>query len=364
MKVLQVTTHINIGGIANYILTLSQALGKNGITSVVASSGGDLEAEFEKSGVSCRRLDIRTKSELSPKVFRAIFELKTIIVDEKIDIMHAHTRVSQVVSFFASKLTGVPYVTTCHGYFKTRARKIFDTWGARVIAISDAVAGHLKKDLGVREPRIALVYNGVEAEKFSKEYSVNEIGDIKRSLGLKGGPVIGTIGRLSPVKGHRYLIEAMPNIISGMNDVELLIVGNGPEETALKTVSRSLGLETAVRFIDASPDTPKFLAAMDVFVFPSVKEGLGIALLEALAAGRPCVASDIGGIGDVIRSGVSGLLVPVGDRDAVAGAVLKLLHDPELRRKMGERGRAVTKQKFSLDLMAEKVAALYKEVLK
>jgi len=256
----------------------------------------------------------------------------------------------------------VPYVTTCHGFFKKRLRKIFDTWGVKVIAISDAVAEHLKKDLAVREDRIALIYSGVETGRFMKIYSAAEKDAIKISLGLKEGPVAGTIGRLSDVKGQRFLIEAMPKIISKYRGSELLIVGNGPEETRLKRLAGSLGLEGHIHFAGSSPHTENFLSVMDVFVLPSLKEGLGIALLEALAAGKACVASRVGGIENVIKDGVNGLLTNSGDIDGISEAVLKLLDQPRLREDLGRHGQALVREKFSLDSMADKVAALYKEV--
>lgn len=363
MKVLQVTTHLNMGGIANYILSLCRKLEAMGIGCVAASSGGDLDPEFEKSGIHRKRLNMRTKNEFGLKVFSSIFSLVKIIKEEKIDIIHAHTRVSQAAVFFASQITGVPYITTCHGFFKKRLRKIFDTWGRRVIAISEAVADHLERDLGVKKERIVLIYNGVDADRFSKGYPAERPDIVKKSLGIKGGPVIGTIGRLSPVKGQRFLIEAMARVVADRKDAELLIVGDGPEGEDLRNHARSLGLESAVHFIGSSPDTRKFLSVMDIFVFPSVKEGLGIALLEALAAGRACVASEVGGIGTIIKDGLNGLLVPVGDPVAMAGAISAILDDREWAGRMGENGRAMVRETFSLDSMAGRVIALYREVL-
>jgi len=363
MKALFVTTHINIGGIGNYILSLAGALRERGIGCVVASSGGNLEEEFVKRGVALKMLDIDTKFEFGPMVMRSVFALARIIRDEKADIVHAHTRVSQVAAFFACRIAGIPYVTTCHGYFRTRARKILDTWGARVIAISDAVRIHLRNDLGVSESRIKLIYSGVDTRKFERTRQPDEIRAIRKSLGLKGGPVIGTIGRLSPVKGQRFLIEAMEIIIAARPDAEALIIGDGDEKAVLQSLAAKAGTDGSIHFVSSSVDTARFLSVMDVFVFPSVKEGLGIALLEALAAGRACVASNVGGIGDIIKDDVSGMLVPAGDAEAIAKAVLRLLEDADLRRRMGEAGKALVREKFSLDRMTDEVMGLYGEVV-
>lgn len=352
-----------MGGIGNYILSLSKALKEKGALSIVASSGGDLETEFKKYGIELKRLDIKTKSEIGPKVLKSIVQLCSLIKGEDVDILHAHTRVSQVVCFFASRITGVPYVTTCHGFFKKRLRKIFDTWGSMVIAISEAVKTHLKEDLGVEEDRIELIYSGIDLNKFSKEYSIGEINKMKESLGLKGGPIVGTIGRLSPVKGQRFLVEAMLNVILKREDVEAIIIGDGPEERALKDLAKSLGIEWAIHFFGSDPDAYKFLSVMDIFVFPSIKEGLGIAMLEAMASGKACVASDIGGISDIVKDGFNGILVKVGDIDAIASAVISLLENAELRKKIGENAQALVKQRFSLNSMADNIIQLYRKII-
>ncbi len=363
MKVLQVTTHVNIGGIANYILTLSEALKAKCVEIVVASGGGNLEDEFKSRGLSHLFLDIKTKFEFGPKVIMAIFALAKIIKEEGIDIVHAHTRVSQVAAFFACRMTKVPYVTTCHGYFKVRSRKVFDTWGDRVIAISDAVAAHLEDDLGVERSRVKTIYSGVDPQRFSHEYSEPEKAAIKKGLGLRDGPVIGTVGRLSQVKGQRYLVQAMARVIDKDKNAQCLIVGDGEERLALENLARASGIRDSVFFISSSIDTAKFLSIMDIFVFPSVKEGLGIALLEAMAASKACVASDIGGIKDIVNTPSCGVLVGVGDVKAMSDAIVKLIGDKKLMKEIGQNSRIRVRENFSLDAMAGKIIDLYGEVL-
>jgi glycosyltransferase involved in cell wall biosynthesis len=354
---------MNIGGIGNYILTLSAALKDKGAEVIVASGGGNLEDELKKLGIGHTRINIITKSEISPKVLMSGFALRGIIKRENIDVIHAHTRVSQVAASLASLMTGVPFVTTCHGYFKTRLRKVLDTWGRRVIAISDAVKEHLVRDLGVSEDRVELIYSGVDVERFSGDCPTDETDTIKRSLGLRPTPVVGNIGRLSPVKGHKYLVEAMAGVIKKLPEAQALIIGDGDEKEALEKLASGLGIRDSVRFVSSVIDTPRMLSIMDIFVFPSIKEGLGIALLEALAAGRACVASKVGGIENIIKDGSSGLLVEAGDSAGFARAVVLLLEDAERRGRMGERGRNLVREKFTLDMMADKVIGLYEDIV-
>ncbi|HPM42756.1 MAG TPA: glycosyltransferase family 4 protein [Candidatus Omnitrophota bacterium] len=363
MKALSVSTHFNIGGISNYMLALASELKNIGVETVIATSGGDMEVEARQSSIPHFRINIDTKFEFHPKLFIAAMQLKSIIEKERIDIIHAHSRVAQAASVLASRMTGVPVVTTCHGYFKKRLRKVFDTWGARVIAISDAVRQHIISDLGVSPDRVRLIYSGVDCDRFMRKYSADEIAIIKNGLGLRKRFVVGTIGRLSPVKGHAHFLEALASISSKRSDVEGLIVGDGPEREALQKQAESLGIKGKVKFISSNVDTPDFLAIMDVFVFPSLKEGLGIALLEALASGRASVSSDTGGISDIVENGSTGVLVKVADHTAMAKAVSDLLDDPARREMLGSRGRDLVRERFTLSRMAREVAGLYEEVI-
>ncbi len=361
MKVLHVTTHFNVGGITKYILNLAKAVQTEGVEVIVASSGGDLEPGLKKCGIRHLQLNIKTKFEFGPKAIISGFKIAGIIKNEKIDLLHAHTRVSQVASAIASAITGVPVVTTCHGYFKKRSRALVDTWGVKVIAISDAVRMHLRDDLGVSEPRIKLIYSGVDADRFSRVYSREEMLALKRSIGLRDGPVIGTIGRLSSIKGQKYLIMAFREVMAERGDTQCVIVGSGPEESALKDLAGSMGVYDSVKFIESCDDTHRYLSMMDVFVFPSIKEGLGIALLEALASGRACVASRIGGIEDIITDGRNGILIDVENSHGIADAILRLLDDDVLRKKIGEEGRAMVRSRFTLNTMADNITKLYRE---
>ncbi len=363
MKVLQVTTHVNIGGIANYILSLSEALKSKGVNCVVASSGGNLEGELALRQIEHLRLDIKTKFEFGPRVIGSAFRIAKYVKKEKVNIIHAHTRVSQVASLLASVLTGVPLVTTCHGYFKVRSRRIFDTWGDRVIAISDATRCHLMREMGVKDDRISLIYSGVNVAKFGKDFTDAQKAETKKRLGLKDGPIVGTIGRLSQVKGQRYLIQAMQYVIAANKDAQCLIVGDGEEKLALENLAKALNIRDAVKLTPSYVDTPSLLAIMDVFVFPSVKEGLGIALLEAMASGKACVASDIGGIRNIITDPSYGILAPVGDIKAIASGVMMLLNDKQLANTIGRKARELTAQKFSLDVMSRNIIELYQKVI-
>ncbi len=209
-----------------------------------------------------------------------------------------------------------------------------------------------------------MIYSGIDAAAFSRRYSRDEVAAIKKSVGLRPGPVVGTIGRLSLVKGQKFIVAAMKDIVAEMPDAQCLIIGDGPEKLSLKALAGSLGLGSSIKFIESCVDTRKYLALMDLFIFPSIKEGLGIALLEALASGRACIASKIGGIEDIITDGLNGLFVDVGDASGIAGAAIRLLRDDALRKNLGDEGALLVRDKFASGSMADKVFGLYKEIIK
>lgn len=366
MRVLHVNTHMNIGGIGQYIISLAKALKQKRVECLVASSGGELEAELVRLDIRHIHLDIDTKFEFGPKVLCSVAQLTRIIKDKKIDLIHAHTRVSQVASYLASRRAGIPYIATCHGYFNAKlSRRLFDTWGEKVVAISKAVGAHLEKDFNVDSQRIEVIYNGIDLSRFSNIYSSDQVSRARRLLGIQRGYVIGTMGRLSSVKGQKFLIEAMKEVISKSKETMCLIIGSGREEAALKELAGSLGLEDRIIFTGAAyMDIPLYIACMDIFVLPSIEEGLGLALLEAMSLGRPCVASATGGIKDIINDGVNGILTPVGDSGAIAKAILKILNDRDFAKNISERAKDFVTGRFSIEAMADNMIALYGKVIR
>ncbi|MCK4463602.1 MAG: glycosyltransferase family 4 protein [Candidatus Omnitrophica bacterium] len=376
MKILLLTTHINIGGVGLYLLNLAKGLKKRGVKCFVASSGGNLERYFKTARISLVNLDIKTKFEFNPKLIPGIFKLIRFVKKNDIDIIHAHTRVTQVLGRLISKFTTLKrrtsltgqakphFVTTCHGFFKSErlSRRLFPCWGEATIAISQAVKTHLINDFNLPENRISLIYNGIDLEEPSKVLTEEEKELLKENLRLGKGPVIGSIGRLSPVKGYKYLLFAMKDLKNVIPDVKLLIIGEGPSGNKLRDLSKKLNLEDSVSFVKATLDVRRFLTLMDIFVFPSIQEGLGLSLIEAMASGKVCIATSIGGISSVIEDGKNGLLVQPGDSHSLTEAMRRLLLDKELFSRLGSAARNSVKNKFSLDRMMEETIRFYESV--
>lgn len=365
MNVLILATHINIGGIGFYIFNLAKGLKAKGINCVVASSGGGLEERFKENGIPLLKLNIKTKCEFHPKLIIAIPKLIKFVNDNGIDIIHAHTRVAQVMGNIISKFSKAAFVTTCHGFFKSEriSRRLFPLWGDGTIAISRAVKAHLVNDFRLPEGKIALIYNGIDTDVCLNDSQQGK-ESLKKSLGLGDGPVIGAVGRLSPVKGYKYLLLAMKDIKKDLPQANLLIVGEGPSENKLKDLSRNLNLGESVKFIKSTLEVKKFLDVMDIFVSPSLQEGLGLSLIEAMACGKACIATSIGGISEIIEDAYNGLLVPPSDSHALKDAIKKLISDKGLFSKLKNNARDSVKDKFSLERMADETIKFYEDVLK
>ncbi|MFH1645827.1 MAG: glycosyltransferase family 4 protein, partial [Candidatus Omnitrophota bacterium] len=207
-------------------------------------------------------------------------------------------------------------------------------------------------------------YNGIDISRFIDNYSDKDKVLIRKEYGLKDIATIGLIARISEVKGHLYLIEAFRKVLDEYPQVQLLIIGDGSDKylDKLKKLSVRLKLEEKVLFHKACEDTVMPLSIIDIFCMPSLQEGLGLSLLEAMAMSKPVIASNVGGIYTLIKDKYNGLLVPPKDSISLAAAMLSLLKDKDTARLMGERSKGLVLEKFSLDSMADKVIVLYKEI--
>ncbi|MBI3333742.1 MAG: lipopolysaccharide heptosyltransferase II [Candidatus Omnitrophica bacterium] len=366
MKILLITTHLEMGGIPVYVVELARGLKRRGHEAVVVSSGGWLERRLDEAGILHPKIPIRTSSELNPRLWLLAFpRFLRIARRQRPDLIHAHTRTTQVLAWAVGALTGIPRVTTCHGIYPARiGRRLFRCWGKSVMAISKAVFQEMVSRYRLTPPhRVVLVRNGVEAARFSRPVPEEELADFRRRIGLKGGPVIGAIARLSPVKGLDHLLKAMPALLERHPHLQLLLIGEGPSRPELIRLAYQLGIAGHLVIAHSVEETRVPLAAMDLFAVPSLNEGFGLAMVEAMAAGVPVVASNRGGPAEIIEEGLSGLLVPPGDAEGLTRAILTLLDDPALRRRMGQAARERARAEFDLERMIREVETVYREAV-
>lgn len=362
MNILLLTTHFNTGGITSYLLTLSKGFQKEGHRVFVASGGGNRIEALTELGISHSTLNIQTKSELNPRIYFALIPLVRLIKDKKIDVIHSQTRITQVMGTLLEKMTGAAYVSTCHGFFKPRlTRKVLGCWGRAVVAISPQVENHLIADLKVSKEKVFLILNGLDLNDFPMiDEPMRKAARIHHRL--SASPVIGIIARLSEVKGHDVLICAMKSVSERFPSALLLIVGEGKLEESLKKRVGELGLQDHVRFYPIVNRTFEMLSLFDVFVMPSLQEGLGLSVMEAQAAGVPVVASRVGGILSLIEDGKTGRLVAPQDAQELARAIIGLLENRAAAQGMGQAAREFIAKNFSSRTMVEKTLEMYRTV--
>lgn len=359
MKVLEIVSHLNSGGITTYVYSLSKVLVKRGIQVGICSGGGSYEGKFKDMGVKLFHIPIRVKNEFHPKVFKSFFMLDSIRREFDFDIIHAHTRSSQILSSLYRKIRGVKFVTTCHGYFKKRiSRKIFKCWGDKTIAISPQVKDHLQRDFGIEEDKIEVVPTGVDTDELDME----ERMDFFREKGIKAtGPFIGSLGRLSSVKNYDLLLKAFQVFSRKFPGSFLGIMGDGPERIKLLSLAKELALEDKFG-VFGDEHRAAFLKSLDIFCLPSESEGLGLAALEAMYMQRPVLVSRKGGLKFVIKDRENGLFIQDLMPEGVAESLINIWEDKDLREKLGKNARIYVKENFSLQVMADKILDIYKEI--
>lgn len=293
-----------------------------------------------------------------------------LLKEIKPDIVHSHMFIS---SFFASplaKLAGAKVVETSHGREAWRKKgikgaflvdRLIGRFVDRIIAVSSSTATYLIKEKGLPEEKIVIIHNGRELEEFDP---FKDFSPTKREFGLEGRePVISVIGRLEEQKGHRYLLEALPALVTSFPSLKVLIVGDGSLKGELMDQCRTLNLTGHVVFTGFRKDIVNILGVSDFVVLPSLWEGLPLIAIEASAMARPLVATGVDGTPEVVRDGKTGILVPPKDVRALKEGIVKLASNKALRREMGLKAREWVIENFSIKAQIERTALLYKELM-
>jgi glycosyltransferase involved in cell wall biosynthesis len=398
IRVLHVITRMVKGGAQKNTLATVASLNGSGWESTLATGPalgpeGSLEPECRAAGVRLLRVPELVR-EISPRNdLVALRRLVTLLRKERPHIVHTHTSKAGILGRIAARQARVPVVIhTPHGHVfhsyegrvKTqifiRAEQACAPLTHRLVALTGSeLREHLEVGVG-KHGRWTTVHSGVDFGPFEAARGLRET--VRAELGLREAAfVLGTVGRLVPVKGQHYLVEAFARLGAAHPGLHLLMVGDGPLRDDLTAQARALGLTVrpcpeggqppapppgdrpVIHMLGLRHDVPRLLAALDLFVLPSLNEGMGRVLVEAMALELPCVASDVSGIPDVVDDGTTGLLVPPQDSGALARALATLLHDPDRAREMGRAGRRKAVPEFSVERMVEKLADLYTELL-
>jgi len=386
-KILHIITRLDMGGSAqNTLLTCSELSCKYDMVLACGLAKESNMTAAEKQAVA-RRIDMARENgvriEIIPSLvrrisllndLRALWSLVRLLLKEKPDIVHTHTSKAGLLGRLSAKLTKTEFIVhTPHGHVfyghfgRLRSRlfiwieKIFAFFTHRLIALTTGELNDYTALAVCRPEKLRKIHSGVDIAKF-RSASASMI-EKKRKLGLiQNAAVVGFIGWLLPIKGPLNLLKAMQFVWQDLPDAQLVFVGKGDLDLELRTAALKSRANGRVKFLGWRDDVDEILPVFDVLVLPSLNEGMGRVLVEAMAAGKPVVASNVGGIPDLVEHGRNGLLVPPGDEQALAEAVKRLLKDPEKSKQMGQQGRQICGQ-FSLEAMLAKLDQLYQELL-
>jgi glycosyltransferase involved in cell wall biosynthesis len=329
---------------------------------VVSLSHGSSVRRLEKAGIEVSVID-------EPDDRVAVEALAQMLAPLEPEVVHNHMYRAEVVGTKAALHLGEmgcrrpAVISTVHS---SRVRCADDRQTLRtltplmdrLIVVSRAIEQKIREEGRFGAP-VSLIYNGVDLQRYNHQQPCCTLHDDYRIP--ETSPIVGVVARLEAEKGHRTLVDAWPLVLAAHPEAWLLIVGEGSERNALEAQAASLGISGRVVFTGRREDVPAVTAALDVAVLPSYREAQGLSVLEAMALSRPVVASNVGGIPEMIDDGVSGLLVPPGDCEALAAAIIRLLSDHPLADMIAKRGHDLVHNRFCIELMTNSIEALYDE---
>lgn len=358
LAVLHVETGRHLYGGALQVYYLMRGLRDNGCRNVLVCPHDSGIAKASVDVAEVHALPMRGDTDL-----RFIARLRAVIRATQPHLVHLHSRRgADTLGALAARLERVPTVMTRRvaspepRWFAPLKYRLYD----QVIAISHGIREVLIA-AGISAERIASVHSAVDRDRFRplcNRGAFESTFDIKPPI-----RAIGMVARFIECKGHDHLFAAIPAIVAAFPNVRFLLFGEGPLKPSLRAQVRSVGLEAHVHFAGFRDDLERVLPCLDMLVHPADLEGLGVSLLQAAACGIPVVASAVGGIPDVVRNDVNGILLPSLDPQALARAVIELLNDPDRARRLGAGGRALIEREFSIAAMVEGNLRAYRRVL-
>lgn len=360
IRVLFVAGNFVAGGAERHLLEMWRRLDRTRFEVEIACfrREGQFLGEVEALGLPILELQVRRRI-YDPSGLRGFIRLLSKVQSFRPHVIHGYLFGPNLFAAMAGRLAGVPAVVVAKrnvDAFETPRQVAIERLAHRlathVTAVSAAV-GETVVELGVPRERVTVIENGVDAARFD-----GIVGD-RAALTANGGPVIGSVGCLAARKDYGTLLGALAELKRRGRDFSAALVGDGPDRAMLEARTQELALGSHVRFLGERPDVEQLLKAMDVFVLSSREEGIPNALLEAMAAGRPSVVTDVGGNKEVLTDGDTGWLVPSQSPFALADALDAALSHPEEARRRGDRARHVTLEQRSIDAMVRRHEAFY-----
>lgn len=359
-RVLHVLNTLSTGGAEYLVLNVAKALDRTRFEMSVASMGGDGEIGQELRKIGVGTFVLERRQGLDPLL---VPRLVSLLRREKIDVVHTHNVAPWLYAGIAARLAGVPVCHTEHSSLfpnqraLKRAERGLGLITKAVICDGEDVRRQLIEEQGLSPRNVVTVYNGVDTALYG---APGDREHERRALGIgPDQPVVGTVARLEPVKDQATLLGAFERVVAAVPEARLVLIGDGSVRAALEEQARSPGLAGKVHFLGRRPDVAALLPVMDIFALSSVSEGLPLTILEAMAAALPCVSTAVGAVPEAIVEGETGHVVPVGNPDALAAALLPLVRDAALRKRQGTAGQTRARALFDLHQMTRRYEDLW-----
>ena len=363
VRVVEIMATGTNGGAQEHVFALASRLCSDRYdVRVISLSHGSSVRRMQKAGIETSVID-------EPDDRLAVRALAEELAAFEPEVVHNHMYRAEVVGTLAALHLGEngcrrpAVISTVHS---SRVRCVDDREKLRqltplmdrLIVVSRAIERKIAEE-GRKGAPVSLIYNGVDLQRYNHQQPCCTLHE---EYGIDSeGPIVGVVARLEAEKGHRTLIDAWPDVLAAVPSAWLLIIGEGSERDSLESQAQSLGIEHRVVFTGRREDVPAVTAALDISVLPSYREAQGLSVLEAMALSRPVVASAVGGIPEMIEDGVTGLLVPPHDREALAAAIVRLLTDHPLADMIARAGHNLVHDRFCIELMIESISSLYDE---
>ncbi|HEX3154892.1 MAG TPA: glycosyltransferase family 4 protein [Candidatus Angelobacter sp.] len=364
MKILQLISSGGYYGAENMLLNLCASQEKAGCQNSlvlfynVHAPNVEFYERARRRGLSVRMVHCRGRADLG-----AVRQIEEYIEEDGIDLLHTHGYKADLYGYIAARRSRRPIVATCHNWVGgTAALGIYNHLDRMALkrfhalaAVSDSVAQRLI-DSGVSAKKVRTISNGIDVQAFERVRPLP-------ALTFDGNKVVGMVARLDLQKGFEYLLRAARDLCVAFPALKVVMVGDGPDRKVIEEMIQRFGLMSNVILVGQHSDMPRIYAAIDIFVLPSLNEGLPMTILEAMAASRPVIATRVGAVPSVIRDGETGLLVDPGDIHGLRSAIARLLSQPDVCRRIGAAGHNWVSRNYTAEAMALKYCQMYDEVL-
>lgn len=342
------------GGQENRTLHELRGLSSRGYrTLVLCPPGAELGVRAAAEGIAVRHCRMGKSYDVA-----AVETIRRMIGEERVDILNTHSGKDSLLAGLAGRLSSRRpiIVRTRHLALPLTSRISYRYLPHRVVTVSEYVRQYLVSE-GVPAERVVAIPTGVDVRRFSPGAAA---GTLREELGLSPNvPLVGMVAIFRRKKGHHILLDAVPDILRAVPEAVFLLAGNGPQWDNVAAKIRSMGLTEKVLMLGLRRDIPNVIASLDLFVLPTLEEALGTSFLEAMAMEKPVVGTRTGGVGEVVADDVNGYLVPPEDPGKLAHAVIALLRDREAARRMGIEGRKAVLAKYTVEVMCDRMHALY-----